>query len=83
MNLKIAQISDPEYVRMVENDNETAMDEAINDFVTRCELTVTSDMVAPISKGEIIGRLKYLDQSASRSRRCWWPTGPSRNSRPG
>ena len=63
LNLKIAQISDPDYVRMVENDNEAAMDEAINDFVTRCELTVTSDMVAPISKGEIIGRLKYLDQS--------------------
>ena len=63
LNLKIAQISDPDYVRMVENDNEAAMDEAINDFVTRCELTVVSDMVAPISKGEIIGRLKYLDQS--------------------
>ena len=63
LNLKIAQISDPEYVRMVENDNEAAMDAAITDFVTRCELTVTSDMVAPISKGEIIGRLKYLDQS--------------------
>ena len=63
LNLKIAQISDPEYVRMVENGNEAAMEEAINDFVTRCELTVTSDMVAPISKGEIIGRLKYLDQS--------------------
>lgn len=63
LNLKIAQISDPDYVRMVENDNDAAMDEAINDFVTRCELTVTSDMVAPISKGEIIGRLKYLDQS--------------------
>jgi len=63
LNLKIAQISDPDYVRMVENDNEAAMDAAIDDFVTRCELTVTSDMVAPISKGEIIGRLKYLDQS--------------------
>ena len=63
LNLKIAQISDPEYVRMVENDNEAAMEEAIEDFISRCELTVTSDMVAPISKGEIIGRLKYLDQS--------------------
>ena len=38
LNLKIAQISDPEYVRMVENDNQAAMDEAIDDFVTRCEL---------------------------------------------
>ena len=63
LNLKIAQISDPDYVRMVENDNEAAMEEAITDFITRCELTVTSDMVAPISKGEIIGRLKYMDQS--------------------
>ena len=63
LDLKIAQISDPDYVRMVENDNDTAMEEAVKDFVSRCELTVTSDMVAPISQGEIIGRLKYLDQS--------------------
>lgn len=63
LNLKIAQISDPEYVRMVETDNESAMDQAIRDFVSRCELTVTSDMVAPISEGEIIGKVRYLDQS--------------------
>ncbi len=63
LNLKIAQISDPDYVRMVENDNEGAMEEAIQDFVSRCELTVTSNMVAPISAGEIIGKLRYLDQS--------------------
>ncbi len=63
LNLKIAQISDPKYVRMVETDNDTAMEQAIRDFVSRCELTVTSDMVAPISEGEIIGRVRYLDQS--------------------
>ena len=63
LNLKIAQIIDPEYTRMVENDNETAMEEAITDFVSRCELTVTSDMVAPVSEGEIIGKLRYVDQS--------------------
>ena len=63
LNLKIAQISDPDYTRMVENDNEDAMQQAIQDFVSRCELTVTSDMVAPVSAGEIIGRLRYLDQS--------------------
>ena len=63
LNLKIAQISDPDYVRMVENDNDAAMQEAIQDFVSRCELTVTSDMVAPVSEGEIIGKLRYLDQS--------------------
>lgn len=63
LNLKIAQISDPDYVRMVETDNDTAMEQAIRDFVSRCELTVTSDMVAPVSEGEIIGRVRYLDQS--------------------
>ena len=60
---KIAQISDPDYTRMVENDNDEAMERAVDDFVSRCELTVTSDMVAPVSEGEIIGRLRYLDQS--------------------
>ena len=63
LNLKIAQISDPDYTRMVENDNEDAMNAAIQDFVSRCELTVTSNMVAPVSEGEIIGKLRYLDQS--------------------
>ncbi len=63
LNLKIAQISDPDYSRMVENDNQAAMEDAIADFVSRCELTVTGDMVAPVSEGEIIGRLRYTDQS--------------------
>ena len=63
LNPKIAQISDPDYTRMVENDNETAMQNAIDDFISRCELTVTSNMVAPVSEGEIIGRLRYVDQS--------------------
>ena len=63
LGLKIAQISDPDYKRMVENDNEQAMNEAIDDFVSRCEMTVTHEMAAPISEGEIIGRLRYIDQS--------------------
>ncbi len=63
LGLKIAQISDPDYTRMVENNNDQAMAEAVDDFVSRCEMTVTSDMVAPISEGEIIGRLRYVDQS--------------------
>ena len=63
LGLKIAQISDPDYTRMVENDNEQAMAEAVDDFVSRCEMTVTSDMTAPISEGEIIGKLRYVDQS--------------------
>jgi len=68
LGLKIAQISDPDYTRMVENNNEQAMKDAIDDFVSRCEMTVTSDMAAPISAGEIIGRLRYVDQSGKEIR---------------
>jgi len=60
---RIGQISDPDYVRMVETDNAAAMERALEDFISRCELTITSDMVAPISEGEVIGRLRYIDQS--------------------
>ena len=63
LGLKIAQISDPDYKRMVENDNAQAMEEAVKDFVSRCQMTVTANMVAPISEGEIMGRLRYVDQS--------------------
>ena len=63
VNMKIAQISDPDYTRMVENDNEAAMEEAVADFVSRCELVITSDMTAPVSQGEIMGRLRYVAQS--------------------
>ena len=62
LGLNIAQISNPDYTRMVETDNQEAMDRAVEDFVSRCEMTITSDMVAPISQGEIIGRLRYVDQ---------------------
>ena len=63
LGLKVAQISNPDYTRMVESNNEAAMDAAIEDFVSRCELLVTSDMTAPISAGEIMGKLRYVAQS--------------------
>ena len=63
LSLKVAQISNPDYTRMVETGSDTAMDNAIADFVSRCELVVTSDMSAPISEGEIMGRLRYVAQS--------------------
>lgn len=63
MELRIAQISNPNYTRMVETGNEAAMDEAIADFVSRCELSITSNMTAPVSEGEIMGNLRYVAQS--------------------
>ena len=63
LNMKVAQISNPSYTRMVESNNEAAMDDAIADFISRCELVITSNMTAPVSEGEIMGRLRYIAQS--------------------
>ncbi len=66
LNMRVAQISNPDYTRMVESNNEAAMEDAIADFVSRCELVVTSDMTAPVSEGEIMGKLNYVAQSGER-----------------
>ena len=63
MAMNIAQISDPDYTRMISLDSDTAMDEAVADFVTRSTMTITHDMVAPVSEGEVMGRLRYVAQS--------------------
>ena len=63
MAMKIARISNPDYVRMISLDSDSAMDEAVEDFVSRSTMTITHDMVAPVSEGEIMGRLRYVAQS--------------------
>ena len=63
LSLNIAQISNPDYTRMVALDVDTAMDDAIDDFVSRSMLTITHNMTAPISEGEIMGQFRYVAQS--------------------
>ena len=63
MAMKIARISNPDYVRMISLDNDSAMDEAVADFVTRTTMTITHGMAAPVSEGEIMGQLRYVAQS--------------------
>lgn len=63
LELRIAQISNPNYTRMVETGNDAAMEEAVDDFVSRCQLVITSNMTAPVSEGEIMGQLRYVAQS--------------------
>ena len=65
LSLRIAQVSNPEYVRMVQTGSETAMEKAVADFVSRAKLTITDDMAAPISEGEIMGTFDYVDQSGN------------------
>ena len=63
LNLKIARVSNPDYTRMVQTGSEAAMEQAVADFVSRATLTITDDMVAPVSEGEIMGSFSYVDQT--------------------
>lgn len=61
--LDIAQVSNLGYERMVQTDNESAMAKAMDDFVSRSEISITDNLAAPISTGEIIGSFAYTAQN--------------------
>ena len=63
LQLNIAQLSNRDYIRMIPVDSETAMDEAVADFVSRSMITITHNMVAPVSQGEIMGQFRYVSTS--------------------
>ena len=63
LELRIAEISNPDYTRMVPIDVDSAMDDAIADFVSRTTMTISHSMVAPVTAGEIMGTLRYVSQS--------------------
>ncbi len=63
LELEIAQISNSNYLRMVEKDNDDAITAAVNDFIAHTRVEVVHDLTAPISKGEIIGNFSYYDTS--------------------
>ena len=64
LDLEIAQISDSSYLRMVERNSATALNDAIADFCSKASVQLTREsLTAPISKGEIIGDFQYLDAS--------------------
>ena len=61
LDLEIAQISNTDYLRMVERDNPNALVNAVDDFISRTKVEITHDLTAPISMGEIIGDFSYYD----------------------
>lgn len=61
LELDIAQISNSDYVRMVERANPNALGDAVNDFISRARVEITHDLTAPISVGEIMGNFSYTD----------------------
>ena len=61
LELDIAQISNTDYVRMVERANPNALNDAVNEFISSCRVQITHNLTAPISVGEIMGDFSYTD----------------------
>ena len=63
LELDIAQISNTDYIRMVERTNPNALNDAVNEFIAQCRVQITHNLTAPISVGEIMGDFSYTDPS--------------------
>lgn len=59
LDLKITQVSNPEYERMIHTSSDTAMAAALDDFIQRAEIRLVDNLAAPISLGEIVGTFSY------------------------
>ena len=59
LELDIAQISDSDYVRMVQSGNDESLANAEADFISRSSIAVIDNLVAPITRGQVIGTFTY------------------------
>lgn len=57
--LNLSEISNPTYYRMVRTGSEASIDYVVSDFIENAEVTISDDLVAPVSQGEVIGSLTY------------------------
>lgn len=62
LQLKLAQISNTEYVRMIQNGSEEAETRALEDFSKRAQITLMDNLAAPITEGEFVGTFTYTAQ---------------------
>ena len=61
LGLKLAQVTDSNYVRMVEKGNDSALSAAEAEFIGNASVTLSRSLTAPITEGEIMGEFRYLD----------------------
>lgn len=62
LQMKLAQISNMEYVRMIQNNSEEAETRALEDFSKRSQITLMDNLAAPITEGEFVGTFTYTAQ---------------------
>jgi len=63
LQLRLAQVSDAGYERMIQSDSSGAMSRALDDFYQRSDIRLVENLSAPISAGEIVGSYTYSAQS--------------------
>lgn len=59
LQLKLTQVSNPEYERMVQTGNADALETAMADFTQRAQITLMDNLAAPITEGEFVGTFSY------------------------
>lgn len=62
LEMKITQISNSDYVRMIQTDSEDARERALTDFTQRAQITLMDNLAAPITAGEFVGTFAYTAQ---------------------
>lgn len=63
LEMKLAQISNSEYVRMIQTGSDDARERAIADFTQRAEIVLMDNLAAPITAGEFVGTFAYTTQN--------------------
>lgn len=61
LTLSLAQISQSDYLQMVERNNTAALSVIANEFVENSTLEITHPLTAPITEGEVMGNFVYVN----------------------
>lgn len=63
LEMKLAQISNSEYTRMIQTGSDDSRKRAIEDFIQRADIVLMDNLAAPITAGEFVGTFSYTTQS--------------------
>lgn len=62
LDMKITQVSNPEYERLIQTGSDVAMERALTDFAQRTQISLMDNLAAPITEGEFVGSFSYTAQ---------------------
>ena len=62
LELKLAQISDPDYVRLIRSEDEESVSAAAEDFKQRMRVSIADGLSAPVPEGKLVGTFYYEAQ---------------------